>query len=75
MTRAAPALLLLSAFLPLLAGCGRAGPPRPPGPREAIIYPRIYPAPDTAAVPPAPAEAVPRPAPPAGTPPLMRSLR
>ena len=46
MTRAALALLLLAASLPLLAACGRAGPPRPPGPREAIIYPRVYPAPD-----------------------------
>lgn len=45
MTRAMLALLLAAA-LPLLAGCGRAGPPRPPGPREAIIYPRVYPAPD-----------------------------
>ncbi len=45
MTRAALALLLAAA-LPLLAGCGRAGPPRPPGPREAITYPRVYPAPE-----------------------------
>ncbi len=73
MTRAALALLLAAA-LPLLAACGRAGPPRPPGPREAITYPRVYPAPDSAIVPPAPA-AVPQPAPPAGSPPLMRSLR
>ncbi len=75
MTRAVPALLLLAALPPLLAACGRAGPPRPPGPREAIIYPRIYPAPETAPVPPAPAAAVPQPAPPAGEVPLMRSLR
>ena len=73
MRAALPVLLL--AVLPLLAGCGRAGPPRPPGPREAITYPRIYPAPESAPVPPAPAAAVPQPAPPAGTPPLMRSLR
>ena len=46
MTRAALALLLLAATLPLLAACGRAGPPRPPGPREAITYPRVYPAPE-----------------------------
>lgn len=50
MTRAAFALLLAAA-LPLLAACGRAGPPRPPGPREAITYPRVYPAPEP---PPAP---------------------
>ena len=31
--------------LALLAGCGRLGPPRPPGPAEAITYPRSYPAP------------------------------
>ena len=66
------AFALLLAALPLLAACGRAGPPRPPGPREAITYPRVYPAPDP--LPPAPT-AVPQPAPPAGTPPLMRSLR
>lgn len=43
------AILLVLALLPLaatLTGCGRAGPPRPPGPREAITYPRAYPAPD-----------------------------
>ena len=73
MTRAA--LLLLAASLPLLAACGRAGPPRPPGPREAITYPRIYPAPESAPVPPAPSEAIPQPAPPAAAVPLMRSLR
>lgn len=70
MTRAA--LALLAASLPMLVGCGRAGPPRPPGPREAITYPRVYPAPESA---PVPSAAVPQPAPPAGTPPLMRSLR
>ena len=72
MTRAAFALLLLAASLPPLSACGRAGPPRPPGPREAITYPRVYPAPEAAPVPPA---AVPLPAPPAGEVPLMRSLR
>ena len=47
MTRRRAALaLLLAATLPLLAGCGRAGPPRPPGPREAVTYPRVYPAPE-----------------------------
>ncbi|WP_424811058.1 lipoprotein [Roseococcus sp. YIM B11640] len=37
------ALILLAAVS--LAGCGRVGPPRPPGPQEAITYPRSYPAP------------------------------
>lgn len=27
-----------------LGACGRVGPPRPPGPQEAITYPRSYPA-------------------------------
>lgn len=27
-----------------LAACGRVGPPRPPGPQEAITFPRSYPA-------------------------------
>jgi len=44
--RRAALALLLAATLPLLAGCGRAGPPRPPGPREAVTYPRVYLAPD-----------------------------
>ena len=39
------ALLLLALAVPL-AGCGRAGPPRPPGPKDQIIYPRVYPKPD-----------------------------
>ncbi|MBC4015223.1 hypothetical protein H7965_07770 [Siccirubricoccus deserti] len=29
----------------MLAGCGRVGPPRPPGPPEAVTFPRAYPAP------------------------------
>jgi hypothetical protein len=44
-------VVLLALAVPL-AGCGRAGPPRPPGPKEKIIYPRTYPKPDA---PPAPA--------------------
>ena len=74
MTRAAFALLLAAA-LPLLAACGRAGPPRPPGPREAITYPRIYPAPESAPVPPAPAAAIPQPSVPAPGLPLIQNLR
>jgi hypothetical protein len=61
-TRAALALLLLVATLPLLAACGRAGPPRPPGPRGAITYPRVYPAPDPL---PPPSTAAPQPGAPA----------
>lgn len=37
-------LLILAASVPL-AGCGRVGPPRPPGPKDEITYPRAYPAP------------------------------
>ena len=39
MTRALLALLALG----MLAACGRAGPPRVPGPKEEVIYPRAYP--------------------------------
>ena len=39
--RGACALLALLA----LAGCGRYGPPRPPGPAEEVVYPRPYPGP------------------------------
>ena len=39
----------------LAAAMGQpAGPPRPPGPKEAITYPRIYPAPDPPSPSPAP---------------------
>lgn len=37
-------ILILVATL-ALAACGRLGPPRPPGPAEAITFPRFYPAP------------------------------
>jgi predicted small lipoprotein YifL len=37
-------LIILAASVPL-AACGRVGPPRPPGPKEAITYPRAYPPP------------------------------
>jgi predicted small lipoprotein YifL len=51
--KAALALLALVA----LAGCGRVGPPRAPGPANQVIYPRGYPAPpkdSTAPILPAP---------------------
>jgi uncharacterized membrane protein len=35
---------LVAPLAVLLAGCGRLGPPRPPGPAEAITFPRAYPA-------------------------------
>ena len=65
--------LLLAALAPavLLAGCGRAGPPRQPGPKEAITYPRSYPAPDpTLRAPTTPAAPTAAPVPPAAS--LMR---
>ncbi|MCW8086688.1 hypothetical protein [Sabulicella glaciei] len=40
------ASLLLAALA--LSGCGRYGPPRPPGPPEAVAFPRSYPAPTPA---------------------------
>jgi predicted small lipoprotein YifL len=39
------AVTLLAALALALAGCGRVGPPRPPGPVDQITYPRLYPAP------------------------------
>ena len=45
MTRSIAALLALALLAPL-AGCGRAGPPRLPGPKDQITYPRSYPRPD-----------------------------
>ena len=33
-------LLLVLLPLALLAGCGRAGPPKVPGPKEEVIYPK-----------------------------------
>jgi predicted small lipoprotein YifL len=39
MTRALLALLALTT----LAACGRAGPPRVPGPKEQVTYPHTYP--------------------------------
>jgi predicted small lipoprotein YifL len=57
MIRLAAALLALAGVVSL-AACGRAGPPRVPGPKEAVIYPRAYPQyppqPAPQAAPPAP---------------------
>ncbi len=39
------ALALCLVAVLALGACGRYGPPRPPGPREEITYPRSYPAP------------------------------
>jgi len=36
------ALTLLAGLA--VAACGRVGPPRPPGPAEAITHPRFFPA-------------------------------
>ena len=38
MIRLGVALLALA----MLAGCGRAGPPRVPGPKDQITYPQTY---------------------------------
>ncbi|HEY0182223.1 MAG TPA: lipoprotein [Rhodopila sp.] len=36
-------VLALAMALGVLAGCGKKGPPDPPGPPNEIIYPRTYP--------------------------------
>jgi predicted small lipoprotein YifL len=38
-TRVIVALLLGA----LVAGCGKKGPPTPPGPAEQVTYPKVYP--------------------------------
>jgi predicted small lipoprotein YifL len=40
----ARALLLALGLALALAGCGKKGPPSPPGPPDQVIYPRSYPA-------------------------------
>jgi predicted small lipoprotein YifL len=37
-------LLLALAMACALTACGRRGPPSPPGPASAVIYPGTYPA-------------------------------
>jgi hypothetical protein len=60
MIRAGAAALLL--VLPL-AGCGKVGPPRQPGPASAITYPRLYPKPEPPPKPPGIEGTAPVPAP------------
>jgi predicted small lipoprotein YifL len=36
------AILLLATLA--LAGCGKKGPPQPPGPPDQVIFPKAYPA-------------------------------
>ena len=39
--------LALAVLLALtLAGCGKKGPPSPPGPPQDVIYPKTYPNPN-----------------------------
>ena len=40
-----PAILLL-ALAVAVAGCGKKGPPSPPGPADQIIFPKAYPKPE-----------------------------
>ena len=37
------AVLALAVALGLLVACGKKGPPEPPGPKDLIIYPKVYP--------------------------------
>ncbi len=37
------AVVALVVVLGVLVGCGKKGPPSPPGPPDKIIYPRSYP--------------------------------
>lgn len=36
--------LIALALAVALAGCGKKGPPSPPGPADQVIFPRAYPA-------------------------------
>jgi hypothetical protein len=37
------AVLALAVAVALLAGCGKKGPPDPPGPAEKVTWPKAYP--------------------------------
>jgi predicted small lipoprotein YifL len=37
-------IVLALLVLAMVGGCGRKGPPTPPGPPDQIIYPKLYPA-------------------------------
>ncbi len=37
------ALFLALLAASLLSGCGKKGPPEPPGPPDKVIYPKAYP--------------------------------
>jgi hypothetical protein len=37
------AVLALAVALGLLVGCGKKGPPDPPGPANQVTYPKTYP--------------------------------
>ena len=56
----------LAALVLALPGCGRIGPVKQPGPREAITYPRAYP--KYTDLPGKPSALPKPPGPPAGTP-------
>jgi predicted small lipoprotein YifL len=43
MRRLLLALALLTVMLCPLGGCGKRGPPEPPGPASDITYPKVYP--------------------------------
>lgn len=62
------ALLVVLPLAVLMAGCGRIGPVRPPGPPDRITYPRAYPAPERPRAQPA------EPQPPAGMQQRQRGL-